>query len=152
MNDRTHPLDRATELARREQVDTADWEQTAAGVMRRIRASIRPGRPLRATLPDDRGSATFVNERVVVALVRQALLGVDGAALADVRVEVAGDRCAAVRLELVARYGADLQLLGERCRAVASEVLAGVRLADPDEGAVDVHVSVVDVTLHDPRH
>ena len=127
MNDAMHPLDRAADLARREPVDPADWEQTAAGVMRRIRASIRPGRRLLVPLPDDRGSATFVNERVVVVLLRRALLAVDGAAPADIRLEVVDDRCT----------------------AVDAETLAGLLLGAAD--AVVVRVSVVDVTLDDPR-
>ena len=149
MNDAMHPLDRAADLARRQPVDPADWEQTAAGVMRRIRASIRPGRRLLVPLPDDRGSATFVNERVVVVLLRRALLAVDGAAPADIRLEVVDDRCTAVDVELAAAYGTDLQVLGARCRAVAAETLAGLLLGAAD--AVDVRVSVVDVTLDDPR-
>jgi hypothetical protein len=149
MNDGMHPLDRAADLARREPVDPAGWEQTAAGVMRRIRASVRPGRPVRVPLPDARGSATFVNERVVVLLLRRALLTVDGSAPSDIRLEVEDDRCTAVRVEVAARYGVDLQALGERCRAVVAETLAGLLLAAA--AAVDVRVSVVDVTLDDPR-
>ena len=149
MNDGMHPLDRAADLARREPVDPADWEQTAAGVMRRIRATVRPGRRVRVPLPDDQRSATFVNERVVVLLLRRALLAVDAAAPSDIRLDVEHDRCTAVTVELAARYGVDLQVLGERCRVVAAETLAGLLLGAAD--AVDVRVSVVDVTLDDPR-
>ncbi len=149
MTDGSHPLDRAAELARREPVDASRWEETASGVMRRVRSTLRPGRTLRVPLPDERGAATFVNERVVVATLREAFGGLGDVALSDLRLEVAGDRLTELRVELVARYGHDLQRLGERCRGVVRASLAGLLLGDAD--TVDVRVSVVDVTLEDPR-
>ena len=144
-----HPLDRAADLARREPVDPADWEQTAAGVMRRIRASIRPGRRLLVPLPDDRGSATFVNERVVVVLLRRALLTVDGSAPS----RTSGSRWSTTAAPRWTSSWRRATAPTCRCwvpvprggRGDARRLLLGA--AD----AVDVRVSVVDVTLDDPR-
>jgi len=144
-----HPLDQAVELARLEPVDAGRWEDTATGVMARIRSSLRPGRPLRLLLPDDRGGTTYVSERVVVAALRRALSAEDDLAPSAVRLEVDGDRLTALHVDLVGRYGADLQALAERSRARVHETLAGLPLAAAD--AVDVRLSVVDVTLEDPR-
>jgi hypothetical protein len=149
MTEGAHPLDRAAELARREPVDSGRWEETAAGVMARIRSTLRTGRPLRVPLPDDRGAATYVSERVVVAVLRQALSTDEDLAPSAVRLEVDGDRLAAVHVDLVGRYGADLQVLAGRCRALVGEALAGLLLGAAD--AVEVTMSVVDVTLDDPR-
>lgn len=149
MSEGAHPLDQAAELARREPVDAGRWEQTASGVMARVRSSLRPGRPLRVPLPDDRGGATHVSERVVVAVLRQALSGDDDVAPSDLRLDVDGDRLVALHVDLVGRYGSDLPVLAERGRARVREALAGLLLGAAD--AVDVQMSVVDVTLEDPR-
>lgn len=145
----SRPLDQAAELARQETVDPRTWDRTASGVMARIRSSVRPGRPLRVSLPDDRGSATHVSERVAVRLLGEALSEDGDLAPSALRLEVQGDRLTVLRVEIVGRYGVDLQVLGERARSAVRAALAGLPLADAD--AVDVLVSVVDVTLEDPR-
>ena len=86
-----------------------------------------------------------------MAPLRRALLAVDGAAPADIRLEVVDDRCtAAGRRRWRRRYGTDLQVLGDAVpRRWPRTTLAGLLLGAAD--AVDVRVSVVDVTLDDPR-
>ncbi len=59
MNDAMHPLDRAADLARREPVDPADWEQTAAGVMRRAQQAMP-----RVFLDCDRCDDDYVRKEV----------------------------------------------------------------------------------------
>ena len=145
MMDRPDPLERAAELAR-SAVDSPDWEDVAGSVMRRVRATVRPGRRIRVALLDEGGGTTYVSDRVVVSALRSALADLDGLAPSRIRVEVADDRCTAVAVELVARYGADLLLLGDRCQEVVAGVLRGL-LVD----AVEVSVDVVDVSLDDPR-
>ncbi len=149
MKDGPDPLERAVELARSKPVDPPGWEDVAGSVMRRVRATVRPGRRVQVALPDAGGGATYVSDRVVVSALRSALTDLDGLPPSGIRVEVADDRCTAVEVELVARYGTDLQLLGERCREIVTGVLRGLLLAAAD--AVEVSVVVVDVTLDDPR-
>ncbi|QWZ07555.1 hypothetical protein KRR39_19310 [Nocardioides panacis] len=149
MSETPDPLDRAAALAREEPTAAPDWEQTAGGVMRRIRGTVRPGRSVLVPLTDELGSTTHVNERVVLSALRAALSGVEGAAPSGLRLELDGDVCTAVEVEVVARYDLDLPALGDLCRAVTRSVLRGVLLDSAD--AVDVRVAVVDVTLEDPR-
>ena len=51
MKDGPDPLERAVELARSEPVDPLDWEDVAGSVMRRVRATVRPGRRIGVPLP-----------------------------------------------------------------------------------------------------
>lgn len=149
MSETPDRLDRAAELAREEPMAAPDWEETAGRVMRRIRGSIRPGRSVLVPLTDERGSTTHVNERVVLGALRAALAGVEGVAPSGLRLELDGEVCTAVEVEVVARYDLDLPALGDRCRAVARGVLREVLLDSAD--VVDVRVAVVDVTLEDPQ-
>ena len=120
MKDGPDPLERAVELTRAEPVDPPGWEDVAGSVMRRVRATVRPGRRIQVALPDAGGGATYVSDRVLVAALRSALGDLDGLAPSRIRVEVADDRCTAVEVELVARYGTDLQLLGDRCHEIVN--------------------------------
>lgn len=142
---REHPLERAAALARATPVEARDWDRTAAVVMRHIRTTVRPGRPVRAVLSDDRGSSTAVNERVVVAGLRRALAAVGPVAPAAIRLAVEGDLCTAVELDLVADYGHDLLALGDTCWASARVVLQDLLLEGAD--AIDVRLTVVDVSV-----
>ena len=113
MKDGPDPLERAAELARSEPVDSPDWEDVAGSVMRRVRGTVRPGRRgPGAAAGRPRGGTTYVSDRVVVSALRSALADLDGLAPSRIRVDVADDRCTAVEVELVARYGTDLPLLG----------------------------------------
>jgi len=142
------PLDRAADAARAEPVESAHWDELSGTVMRRIRATVRPGRRVLVPLTDETLSLTYVNERVIVMALRGALGAVEGLAPADIGLDLVDDVCSRVTLQIVARYGADLHELGARTREVVGVVLRGLMLEHADE--VDVHVTVVDVTPGDP--
>lgn len=149
MSERPDPLDAAAELARAAPDEPGDWEQTAGSVMRRVRATLRPGRPVPVPLSDERGSATYVDERVVVAALRRCLVPVDGVDTSAIRLLLDGGTCTGLDVEVVARYGLDLPALGETCRTGLHVVLRDLLLDGAD--AIDVRVTVVDVSLEDPE-
>lgn len=149
MSEPPGPLARATRLARADTADGPDWQETAGGVMRRVRSTVRPGRPVRLPPTDDRGSVTRVNERVVVTALRRAVAALDGVAPVDVRLDLTAEVCTTVHVELAARYGEDLHVAGERCRRAVRTVL-GELLLDAADG-IDVPVGVVDVVPGDPE-
>jgi hypothetical protein len=163
-------LERAAELVRNQPPDTQDWETTSRAIMRSVRASVRPGRQLLLPLTDDRGSATYVNERVLRRALQGAFSRRADCALSDAVLDIDDSHLTRVAVEVVGRYDTDLLRLAEECRALVRATLhetLGAPAADGPDPAlgrptvdpalgrelegVTVDVEMVDVELDDPN-
>ena len=150
------PLDRVERATRRlAETDEPGWVDVMGPIMSRVRSLVIPSMPIAIyspegeTVHDDRGSRTWVSGRLLTTSLRRALQN-SAYALSNLTIELTGDRCTRVAVELIASYGQDLNKIAQRARATAQEVVAEVLGPDPD-GPVPVDVELTDIIEGDPR-
>lgn len=151
-------LERAADAVRRHDAEPPDgWDEVAASVRRRVRLLVPPGEPLEVRTPDgalaqdEHGSRTYVSERVVRDALRRLLQASPTHAPDDIDLDVDDHRVRRVALDLVVAYGVDIRPLGDSVRADVVDLLDALLGPDPERGAGQVDVRVVDVTLGDPN-
>jgi hypothetical protein len=149
------PLERAT-IALRDETETG-WVEVSQSVMDRVRTLVTPASSVISFTDGGqagrgaRGSVVRVSGRVLVPRLRDAVDTPDRAA-DSVDIEVDDDRCTAIRIALVCRYGLDLQAEGRATRAAAAGVVRELLGDDPDfDPERDITIEVVDVVDGDPH-
>ncbi len=127
------------------------WTQLSTAIMRRVRATARPGETILAFAADggpshdEHGSRLYIAERVLVAALRRATTT---ATAAPERIDIVmdDDRCAAVLIHLVGSWDTDLQDAAEQAHRLALVAVHEVLGADPGFVAErDLHVTITDV-------
>lgn len=152
-DDQRDLVERATR--RLAETDEPGWVDLPGPIMSRIRSLVIPSIAVAVHSPDgyavhdDRGSRTWVSGRLLTNAIRRALQH-PAYAPSNLTLELDGDRCTRVAVELIASYGQDLNKIAQRARATAQEVVAEVLGPDPD-GSVPVDVELVDIIEGDPR-
>jgi hypothetical protein len=148
-------LARATSVLRDE--PEPGWIEVSQSVMSRVRTLVTPASAVIAF--DDEGSAEHgsrgsvvrVSGRILAPRLRDAV-DTPTRAADSVDVEVVDDRCAAIRIAVVCRYGLDLQAEGRDVRARAAAVVHELLGRDPGfDPERDITVEVVDVVEGDPH-
>jgi hypothetical protein len=150
------PLDRVERATRRlAETDEPGWVDLPGPIMSRVRSLVIPSKPVAIYSPegdavhDDRGSRTWVSGRVLTTALRRALQH-PAYAPSNLTLELDGDRCTRVAVELIASYGQDLNNIAQHARATAQDVVADVLGPDPD-GPVPIDVELADIIEGDPR-
>jgi hypothetical protein len=124
------------------------WVQISQRVVSGVRSVARQTRPVDLPLGPAGGAARRPGDRldvadlVVVALVRQALAGLDGVRPEGVEVLLDGRRLTGVVVRVAVGYGLAVDEAAARVRAATTVVLAD--LLGPD-GSAPVDVEVVDL-------
>ncbi|MCL8252484.1 hypothetical protein AERO_13920 [Aeromicrobium fastidiosum] len=149
------PLERAT-IALRDETETG-WVEVSQSVMDRVRTLVTPASAVISFTDDGRaergarGSVVRVSGRILAPRLRDAVDTPDRAA-DSVDIEVDDDRCTAIRIALVCRYGLDLQAEGRAARTAAAAVVRELLGHDPDfDPERDIAIDVVDVVDGDPH-
>lgn len=150
------PLDRVERATRRlAETDEPGWVNLPGPIMARVRSLVIPSMPVAIYSPegdavhDDRGSRTWVAGRLLTTSLRRALQH-SAYAPSNLTLELDGDRCTRVAVELIASYGQDLNKVAQHARVTAQEVVSVALGPDPD-GPVPIDVELADIIEGDAR-